>query len=48
MFGGAHVKFAVKSIRDIQTKAIPFFKKYPLCGKKRKILFSSARQMKYF
>ncbi len=31
-----HVKFAVKSHRDIKDKVIPFFKKYELQGKKRK------------
>lgn len=31
-----HVKFAVKSHKDIFEKIIPFFKKYPLQGKKRK------------
>lgn len=31
-----HVKFAVKSHKDIIGKIIPFFKKYPLQGKKRK------------
>ena len=31
-----HVKYAVKSHKDIQTKVIPFFKKYKLQGKKAK------------
>lgn len=31
-----HVKYAVKSFRDIHGKIIPFFKKYKLIGKKRK------------
>lgn len=31
-----HVKYAVKSHRDIFRIVIPFFKKYPLQGKKRK------------
>ena len=31
-----HAKFAVKSLKDIQGKIIPFFMKYPLQGKKRK------------
>ncbi|MBI2595079.1 MAG: LAGLIDADG family homing endonuclease [Candidatus Colwellbacteria bacterium] len=30
-----HAKFAVKSHGDIIEKIIPFFKKYPLAGKKR-------------
>lgn len=31
-----HVKYAVKSHKDIFKKIIPFFKKYPLRGKKNK------------
>lgn len=31
-----HVKYAVKNIKDIQEKVIPFFKKYSLQGKKKK------------
>lgn len=31
-----HVKFSVKSQKEIIEKIIPFFKKYPLQGKKRK------------
>lgn len=31
-----HVKYAIKSHRDIFRVLIPFFKKYPLQGKKRK------------
>jgi len=31
-----HAKFAVKSHKDIFGKIIPFFKKYPLQGKKRR------------
>lgn len=31
-----HAKYAVKGSRDIIKKIIPFFKKYPLQGKKRK------------
>jgi len=31
-----HIKYAVKSHRDIFRIVIPFFKKYPLQGKKRK------------
>ena len=31
-----HVKYAVKSQKDIFKTIIPFFKKYPLQGKKRK------------
>lgn len=31
-----HVKYAVKSYRDIQKIIIPFFKKHKLVGKKRK------------
>lgn len=42
-----HVKFAVKSQKDIFGKIIPFFKKYPLRGKKRKDfeLFCTASEM---
>lgn len=31
-----HVKFMIGSQRDIKSKVIPFFKKYPLQAKKRK------------
>lgn len=31
-----HAKYAVKSHKDIQEKIIPFFRKHPLLGKKRK------------
>lgn len=31
-----HVKYAVKSYKDIRDKVIPFFKKYELRGKKKK------------
>lgn len=31
-----HIKFAVKSQKEIFQKIIPFFKKYPLQGKKQK------------
>jgi len=31
-----HVKYAVKSQKDIKEKIIPFFKKYPLVGKKKR------------
>jgi hypothetical protein len=31
-----HVKYAVKNLADIQSKIIPFFKKYTLQGKKKK------------
>lgn len=42
-----HAKFAVKSLKDIQGKIIPFFRKYPLQGKKRKDFdyFCTASQM---
>ncbi len=42
-----HVKFAVKSHKDINTKVIPFFTKYPLVGKKRKDfkLFCEANEL---
>jgi hypothetical protein len=31
-----HVKYAVKNIKDIEKKVVPFFKKYSLQGKKKK------------
>jgi hypothetical protein len=31
-----HVKFAVKSFKDIKEKIIPFFNEYKLCGKKKR------------
>ena len=42
-----HVKYAVKSQRDVIEKIIPFFRKYPLKGKKKKDFeyFCSAAEM---
>ena len=42
-----HVKYAVKSQKDIFKKIIPFFKKYPLKGKKKNdfLLFCEAAEM---
>lgn len=42
-----HVKYAVKNYRDITEKIIPFFKTYPLMGKKRKdfVLFCQASEI---
>lgn len=42
-----HAKFAVKSLKEIQGKVIPFFLKYPLQGKKKKDFdyFCTASQM---
>lgn len=42
-----HVKYAVKSHRDLFYKVIPFFKKFPLRGKKEKdfLLFCQAAEL---
>lgn len=42
-----HVKFAVKSLKDIQKKVIPFFKKHQLQGKKAKdfVFFCQANEI---
>ncbi len=43
-----HVKYAVKSQKDIFERIIPFFKKYPLKGKKKKDFELFCKAVKMF
>jgi hypothetical protein len=43
-----HVKYAVKSFKDIKEKVIPFFKKYSLQGKKAKDFWYFCQAAKIF